>query len=226
MVKKTKQPSIDLAKLQAELQSQFRGLDPNDPSLWPVLPRALLLLVLAVVVVVALWYAWLGGYSDQLTQEQVQEQKLKDEFTMKVGKAVNLEPLKAQLEQVRQYVTQLEKQLPSKAEMDQLLSDINQAGIGRSLQFELFRPGAENMHDYYAELPISVRVSGSYGDVGLFASDIAALSRIVTLNNISLAPVAGKSGILGMDATAKTFRYLDPEELAAQKTKPPAGKKG
>lgn len=226
MVKKTKQPSIDLAKLQAELQSQFRGLDPNDPSLWPVLPRALLLLVLAVVVVVALWYAWLGGYSDQLTQEQVQEQKLKDEFTMKVGKAVNLEPLKAQLEQVRQYVTQLEKQLPSKAEMDQLLSDINQAGIGRSLQFELFRPGAENMHDYYAELPIAVRVSGTYSDVGLFAADIAALSRIVTLNNISLAPVAGKPGILGMDATAKTFRYLDPEELAAQKAKKPGGTKG
>lgn len=226
MVKKTKQPSIDLAKLQAELQSQFRGLDPNDPSLWPVLPRALLLLVLSVVVVVALWYVWLGGYSEQLTQAQVQEQKLKDEFTMKVGKAVNLEPLKAQLEQVRQYVTQLEKQLPSKAEMDQLLSDINQAGIGRSLQFELFRPGAENMHDYYAELPIAVRVSGTYSDVGLFAADIAALSRIVTLNNISLAPVAGKPGILGMDATAKTFRYLDPEELAAQKAKKPGGTKG
>lgn len=226
MVKKSKQPSIDLAKLQAQLQSQFSGLDPNDPSLWPVVPRALLLLVLAVVVVIGLWYAWLGGYSEQLTRDQAQEQKLKDEFTMKVGKAVNLEPLKAQLEQVRQYVTQLEKQLPSKAEMDQLLSDINQAGIGRSLQFELFRPGTENMHDYYAELPISVRVSGTYSDIGLFASDIAALSRIVTLNNMSLAPVAGKSGILGMDATAKTFRYLDPEEVAAQKAKQPGGKKG
>lgn len=226
MAKKTKQPSIDLADLQAKLRSQFTGLDPNDPSLWPLLPRSLLLAALAVAVVVGLWYAWLGGYADQLAQSQVQEQKLKDEFTMKVGKAVNLEPLRAQLEQVRQYVTQLEKQLPSKAEMDQLLSDINQAGLGRSLQFELFRPGTENMHDYYAELPISVRVSGSYSDIGLFAADIAALSRIVTLNNMSLAPVAGKPGILSMDATAKTFRYLDPEELAAQKTKQPGGKKG
>ena len=129
--------------------------------------------------------------------------------------AVNLEALKKQREQVQQYVTQLEKQLPSKAEMDALLSDINQAGLGRSLQFELFRPGQVLVKDYYAELPISVRVTGGYHDIGAFAADIANLSRIVTLNNIAITPA--KDGNLVMDATAKTFRYLDNEEIALQR---------
>jgi len=130
--------------------------------------------------------------------------------------AVNLDALKKQLEQVQQYVTQLERQLPSKAEMDALLSDINQAGIGRSLQFELFRPGQVSIKEYYAELPIAIRVSGRYHDVGLFAADIANLSRIVTLNNLSLSPIRGKDGVLAMDCTAKTFRYLDQNEVALQ----------
>ena len=123
-----------------------------------------------------------------------------------------------------QYVTQLEKQLPSKAEMDALLSDINQAGLGRSLQFELFRPGQIAVKDYYAELPITLRVTGKYHDIGAFASDIANLSRIVTLNNLTITPKADDS--LTMDATAKTFRYLDPNEVAAQrKATAPAGAK-
>ena len=113
-------------------------------------------------------------------------------------------------------MTQLEKQLPSKAEMDALLSDINQAGLGRSLQFELFRPGQVVVREYYAELPITVRVTGTYHDIGLFAADIANLSRIVTLNNLGLTPIASRDGYLTMDATAKTFRYLDPDEVAAQ----------
>ncbi|GAB3184495.1 type IV pilus inner membrane component PilO [Hydrogenophaga aquatica] len=226
MPKKTKKTSIDFAEIQQKLRAQFTDLDPNDPSLWPDLPRYLLLIALAVVVVVALWFAWISGYEETLAAEERREVQLKEEYTGKLGQAVNLEPLKAQLEQVQQYVTQLEKQLPSKAEMDQLLSDINQAGLGRSLQFELFRPGTINMHEYYAELPIAVRVSGSYSDIGLFASDIAHLSRIVTLNNITLAPVANRPDVLTMDATAKTFRYLDPEELLAQqKAKAAGGKK-
>jgi type IV pilus assembly protein PilO len=122
--------------------------------------------------------------------------------------------LKKQREQVQQYVTQLERQLPSKAEMDALLSDINQAGLGRSLQFELFRPGQVLVKDYYAELPIAVSVTGSYHDMGAFAADISNLSRIVTLNNISIVP--GKDGNLVMETTAKTFRYLDNEEVALQ----------
>jgi type IV pilus assembly protein PilO len=130
--------------------------------------------------------------------------------------AVNLDALRKQLEQVQQYVTQLEKQLPSKAEMDALLSDINQAGLGRSLQFELFRPGQIVVREYYAELPITIRVTGKYHDVGLFAADVANLSRIVTLNNLSLTPIASREGYLTMDGVAKTFRYLDPEEVAAQ----------
>jgi type IV pilus assembly protein PilO len=128
---------------------------------------------------------------------------------------VNLDVLKKQREQVLQYVTQLEKQLPSKAEMDALLSDINQAGLGRSLQFELFRPGQIAVRDYYAELPIVLRVSGKYHDIGAFASDIANLSRIVTLNNLTVLP--RPDGALTMDATARTFRYLDPQEVAAQR---------
>jgi type IV pilus assembly protein PilO len=226
MPKKSKKNSIDFSALQEKLRAQFTDLDPNDPSLWPDVPRYLLLAVLAVVVVVGLWFAWLSGFEETLVAERNRETQLKQEYTTKLGQAVNLEPLKAQLEQVQQYVTQLEKQLPSKAEMDQLLSDINQAGLGRSLQFELFRPGAVNMHDYYAELPIAVRVSGRYSDIGLFASDIAHLSRIVTLNNMSLAPVSGRPDVLTMDATAKTFRYLDQDELLAQQKSKSAANQG
>lgn len=217
MAKTSKKSSIDFAALQQNIRSQFTGLDPNDPSLWPNLPRYLLLCVVAVLVVVALWYVWLSDLDTRLTAERNRETQLRAEYTQKLGKTVNFEVLKAQLEQVRQYVAQLEKQLPSKAEMDALLSDINQAGLGRSLQFELFRPGQEVVRDYYAELPITVRVTGSYNEVGLFVSDVAHLSRIVTLNNLALSPVQARAGVLSMDATAKTFRYLDPDEVLAQK---------
>lgn len=205
-----------------KLSGQFRNLDPKDPSLWPEIPRFCLYLVTVVITVIALWYVWLNGYEEELVTEQATEQKLKEDYKVKLTKAVNLEELKKQREQIQQYVTQLEKQLPSKAEMDALLSDINQAGLGRSLQFELFRPGQVAVKDYYAELPIQVRVTGKYHDIGAFASDIANLSRIVTLNNLTIMPA--KDGILGMDATAKTFRYLDPDEVAAQ-SKAVGGKK-
>lgn len=205
-----------------KIGDQFRNLDPKDPSLWPNVPRFLLLFAAVIVTVVLLWYVWLNGYEEELVAEQTTEQKLKEDYKAKLTKAVNLEELKKQREQIQQYVTQLEKQLPSKAEMDALLSDINQAGLGRSLQFELFRPGQVVVKDYYAELPIQVRVTGRYHDVGAFASDIANLSRIVTLNNLTILPA--KDGTLGMDATAKTFRYLDADEVAAQ-SKAAGGKK-
>jgi type IV pilus assembly protein PilO len=214
MATKTKKSSVDFAALQQKIDVQFKGLDPNDPSLWPNIPRNLLLVVVAVVVVVALWYFWLSDMSGQLEAERKKEPELRTQYTQKLGQTVNFEVLKSQLVQVRQYVTQLEKQLPSKAEMDALLSDINQAGIGRGLQFELFRPGQIALSDYYAELPIAVRVSGSYQDIGLFVSDVAHLSRIVTINNITLTPA--KADVLTMDATAKTFRYLDPDEVLQQ----------
>ncbi len=207
-------PSFDFAAFQENLASQFRNLDPKDPSAWPALPRNALLVVTGVLVVTALWFSWLNGSEVELEAERVSETKLRDDYKGKLAKAVNLEVLKKQREQVQQYVTQLEKQLPSKAEMDALLSDINQAGLGRSLQFELFRPGQIAVKEYYAELPISIRVTGRYHDIGAFASDIANLSRIVTLNNLNVLPA--KDSTLALDATAKTFRYLDATEVAAQ----------
>jgi len=213
--------NVDVAALQADLKAQFAGLDPNDPPSWPALPRYLLCAAVTAAVITGLWFVWLSGSDEELTAESAIEVKLREEFTKKVGQAANLEALKKQREQVQRYVTQIEKQLPSKAEMDALLSDINQAGLGRSLQFELFRPGQVSVKEYYAELPIAVRVTGRYHDVGAFAADIANLSRIVTLNNLTLTPA--KEGTLTMDATAKTFRYLDNDEVALQrKTAAPA----
>lgn len=206
---------IDFPALQEKLLGQFRGLDPKDPSMWPAVPRYSAFIAVIVVVVVGLWFAWLNSSQLELETEQATEVKLREDYKVKLTKAVNLDALKKQREQVLQYVTQLEKQLPSKAEMDALLSDINQAGLGRSLQFDLFRPGQVVVRDYYAELPISLRVTGRYHDIGAFASDIANLSRIVTLNNLLLSPRA--DGGLTMDATAKTFRYLDANEVAAQR---------
>jgi len=213
--------NVDVAALQADLKAQFAGLDPNDPPSWPALPRYLLCAAVTAAVITGLWFVWLSGSDEELTAESAIEVKLREEFTKKVGQAANLEALKKQREQVQRYVTQIEKQLPSKAEMDALLSDINQAGLGRSLQFELFRPGQVSVKEYYAELPIAVRVTGRYHDVGAFAADIANLSSIVTLNNLTLTPA--KEGTLTMDATAKTFRYLDNDEVALQrKTAAPA----
>ena len=167
-----------------------------------------------VAIVVGLWFAWLSSSADELAAEQKKEVGLREDFQKKLAQAVNLEALLKQREQVQQYVTQLEKQLPSKAEMDALLSDINQAGLGRSLSFDLFRPGQVSVKEYYAELPISIRVTGRYHDIGSFASDIAHLSRIVTLNNLNIGPT---KDALGLEATAKTFRYLDADEVAAQR---------
>ena len=215
---KKKSPDIDFAALQEKIQRQFRNLDPNDPSVWPALPKALLYMVVALAVAAVLWFVMLKDYEDELEQERSTEVTLRQDYQKKLVKAVSLEALKKQREQVAQYVTQLEKQLPSKAEMAALLSDINQAGLGRSLQFEVFRPGAIVTKEYYAELPITLKVTGRYHDIGAFASDVAFLSRIVTLNNLSIAPSAKEAEILTMDATARTFRYLDADEVQAQRS--------
>jgi type IV pilus assembly protein PilO len=195
--------------------AQFRGLSADNVGTWPFLPK--MALWVFVVILCAI-----GGYifvwESQLTTLQTlrdQENTLKDQYRSKIQQAINLEELRRQKEQVNQSVLTLEKQLPSKAEMDALLSDINQAGIGRGLQFELFRPGQVVVKDYYAELPITVRVSGRYHDLGAFTSDIANLPRIVTLNNLNVQTT--KAPTLSLDAVAKTFRYLDEDELAAQR---------
>ncbi len=215
---------IDFASLQENVSAQFRGLNPNDPSMWPALPRYGLCAVLTIAVIVGLWFAWLSSSDEELKVEQAKEITLKEDYKKKLIQAVNLDALKKQREQVQQFVTQLEKQLPSKAEMDALLSDINQAGLGRSLLFDFFKPGAVSVKEYYAELPISMRVVGRYHDLGLFAADVANLSRIVTLSNLSVS--SAKDGTLSMDATARTYRYLDQEEVAAQrKATAPGAKK-
>lgn len=205
----------DTVALQDRIAAQFRGLNPNDPPSWPLVPKALLCVALAVAIVIGLWYAWLVNSAEELAAEQKKEETLKEDYKKKVAQAVNLDALRKQREQVQQYVTQLEKQLPSKAEMDALLSDINQAGLGRSLTFDLFRPGQVNVKEYYAELPIAVRVTGRYHDIGSFASDIAHLSRIVTLNNLVVTPLPG--GNLALDTQARTYRYLDKDEVNAQR---------
>jgi type IV pilus assembly protein PilO len=223
MATNTEKSKLDLAAFQQKLASQFRGLNPNDPPSWPILPQALLFLFVIVAIVVALWFAWLSSSDAELEAEQKKEISLREDYKKKLAQAVNLEALRKQREQVQQYVTQLEKQLPSKAEMDALLSDINQAGLGRSLNFDLFRPGSVAVRDYYAELPITLRVTGKFHDIGSFASDIANLSRIVTLNNLKVSP--GARDILALEATAKTFRYLDNDEVAAQRKPTPGAKK-
>ena len=217
MAKKKKSLDIDFAALQERIQRQFRNLDPNDPSVWPALPKALLYVAVAVAVAALLWFVVLKDYEAELDAERATEVTLREDYSKKMVKAVSLEGLKKQREQVQQYVTQLEKQLPSKAEMAALLSDINQAGLGRSLQFEVFRPGAMVTKEYYAELPITLKVTGRYHDIGAFASDIAFLSRIVTLNNLSIVPGGKDTDVLSMDATARTFRYLDADEVRAQR---------
>lgn len=221
--------SVDVGAALRSAGDQFRNLDRKDPSLWPLLPRVMLCAFIALVTVGLAWYLYLSGFEEELEAERATEVSLRQDYEKKLLKAVSLDGLKKQREQVQQYVTQLEKQLPSKSEMAALLSDINQAGLGRSLQFELFKPGAVVVRDYYAELPITLKVSGHYHDIGAFASDVAHLSRIVTLNNLSITPdtKAGGSGQLMMDATARTYRYLDADEVEAQRkaSKPAKGGK-
>jgi type IV pilus assembly protein PilO len=215
---KAKNPSVDIGSLVQQVTSQFRGLNPREPGQWPMLPKAVAWLVAAVAVVVACWFGLLSAATDELQAERDREPALKTDYVGKLRQAVNLDELRKQKLQVQEYVTQLEKQLPGKAEMDALLSDINQAGLGRGLQFELFRPGQVEVKDFYAELPIAIKVSGRYNDMGSFAADVANLSRIVTLHNLTIAPVAAKDagGLLSMEATARTYRYLDANEVAEQ----------
>jgi type IV pilus assembly protein PilO len=214
----------DLKNFSESLSAQFRGLNGRHPGLWPIAPRLLCALGAMALVVFLGWYLYWSPQLEELEAGRQEEVKLKDAYKDKVRQAINLDALRKQKEQVGEYVATLEKQLPSKAEMDALLSDINQAGLGRGLQFELFKPGQVVVKDYYAELPINIKVTGSYHDVGAFTSDIANLPRIVTLNNLTL--VSQKDGgTLSLDTVAKTFRYLDREEVEAQR-KAAGNKKG
>lgn len=216
--------SISLPKINfQDILDDFRYLNPNDPGAWPLVPKIAVLLGLFVAILVAgWWFVW----SDQLTEletKQREEETLRQQYLDKKRQAVNLDLYTQQLAEIDRSFGALLKQLPNKSEIEALLIEVNQAGLGRGLQFELFRPGQEQIKDFYAELPIAVKINGSYHDFGAFAADIAKLPRIVTLNNISITPVK-EGGILSLDATTKTFRYLDEEEIAKQK-KPAQGAK-
>jgi len=194
----------------------FRYMNPNDPGAWPMVPKVAVLLGIFVILLLAGWWFF---WSDQITQLETagqEELSLKDQYIAKKRQAVNLDLYTQQLAEIDRSFGALLKQLPNKSEIEALLIEVNQAGLGRGLQFELFRPGAEQIKDFYAELPVTVKINGSYHDIGAFAADVAKLPRIVTLNSIALAPLKN-SETLSLDATVKTFRYLDEEELAEQK---------
>jgi type IV pilus assembly protein PilO len=193
----------------------FRSLSFREVGNWPLLPKLLMLAVLFIAILaVGALFDWKDQY-DTLESARQTEAKLRDEYTQKKAKAVNYDLYVAQLKDVEQSFGALVKQLPNRSEIDALLTDINQAGLGRGLVFELFKPAPqEKMMDFYAELPINIRITGNYHDMGAFASDVAQLPRIVTLNDVS---INNDKGVLRMEAVAKTFRYLDEDEIARQR---------
>jgi type IV pilus assembly protein PilO len=203
----------------------LKRLNPRDIGNWPVLPKlGVLLLALLLIVAASYWFDW-RLQAEELAAARKQELDLRDTFRRKKGQAINRDAYKKQLADIEQAFGAMLKQLPNKAEMEALLTDINQAGLGRGLQFTLFRPAQqETMSEFYAELPITIRVIGAYHDIGAFASDVSQLSRIVTLNDIGVS--YDKEGNLTLDATAKTYRYLDQSELDAQKRKEKDAKAG
>ncbi|MDP3439716.1 MAG: type 4a pilus biogenesis protein PilO [Azonexus sp.] len=205
-------PEIDVQRILDD----FRLMNPNDPGSWHQIPKITVLLGFFLAILLAgWWFVW----SDQLTEletKQREEETLKQQYIEKKRQAVNLDLYTQQLADIDRSFGALLKQLPNKSEIEALLIEVNQAGLGRGLQFELFRPAQEQIKDFYAELPIAVKINGTYHDFGAFAADIAKLPRIVTLNNISISPLK-EGGLLTMDATTKTFRYLDEEEIAKQK---------
>jgi len=210
------------------LVEDLKATNWNDPGTWHAAPKALVLVAILVVIPVAGYFLDTAGQIEALESGQQEEARLKQQYLDKKKQAINLDLHRQQLREINVQFGALLRQLPDKSQMDALLVDINQAGLGRGLQFELFRPaGSDTIREFYAELPISVKVIGTYHDMGAFASDVGQLSRIVTLNDVSIS--TQKDGNLTMDATARTFRYLNDDEVAAQRKsaapKKPAAKK-
>jgi type IV pilus assembly protein PilO len=208
---KIKLPAIDFQTVAEE----FKTLDPKDPGLWPLLPRVVILTGLFILLLASAWWFGWNSQFDELESKAAEETRLKEEWLDKKKQAVNLDEYRKQLAEIDRSFGALLRQLPNKAEMEAMLIDINQSGVGRGLQFELFKPGSEVQKDFYAELPITIRLIGNYHDLGGFTGDIAKLSRIVTLNDIDIS--VDKSGTLSLTTVAKTFRYLDETEVAKQK---------
>ena len=221
-----KLPSLPQIDFKA-LADDFRNLNPQDVGTWPLAPRLATLVGLFILILAGGWWLLWNEQLETLTAREQEEVKLKDEFIAKKTQAANLDLYRQQLNEIDRSFGALLRQLPSKSEVEALLVEVNQSGMGRGLQFELFKPNQEIVKDFYAELPINVKLTGQYHDFGAFAADIARLSRIVTLNNISITGSAqAKDGALAMDAVAKTFRYLDEEELAAKRKAAQAAKGG
>ncbi len=222
-MKKSSLPTIDFRSVLRD----FQDLNPKDLGAWPLLPRVTVLVGLCLAILAAGWWFLWAEQLDSLQAKRETELKLRDEYITKKTQALNLDLYVQRLNEIERSFGTLLKQLPNKSEVESLLVEINQAGMGRGLQFELFKPGAEQVKDFYAELPITVRLTGTYHDFGSFAGDIGGLSRIVTLNNIAITTnQQSKDGTLVMDATTKTFRYLDEEELAAKRKAAQAAAKG
>ena len=220
-MKKPALPGVDFNALA----NDFRNLNPKDVGAWPLAPRIATLLGMFALVLAAGWFLVCSDAIATLELKQQEETKLRDDFLSKKRQSVNLDLYVQQLNEIDRSFGALLKQLPNKAEVESLLIEINQSGMGRGLQFELFKPSPEIVKDFYAELPISVKLTGNYHDFGAFAADIGRLSRIVTLNNVAITPNA-KDGTLTMDAVTKTFRYLDESELAARRKATQAAKGG
>ena len=221
--------SFDLGALREgidfrRLADDFRGLDPHDPGMWPAAPRVVVAVCLLVLTVAGFWWFDWQGQVETLEARQAEEVQLRESWVTKKRQAVNLEEHRRQLAEIDRQFGALLKQLPNRAEMDSLLSDINQAGLGRGLQFELFKPGADVIKEFYAEMPIDVRVTGVYHDLGEFVADLASMPRVVTLGDVGIE--ADKDGRLKLQAKAVTYRYLDEEELAQQRKAAQAAKQG
>lgn len=210
---KPRPPLVDFQQLAQD----FRTLDPKDPGLWPLAPRIVILLGLFLGLLAAAWWFGWNVQLEELATQKAQEDQFREEWIAKKTQAVNLDEYRRQLAEIDRSFGALLKQLPNRAEMGDLLVDINKAAQGRGLLVELFKPGGEAPRDFYAEVPITLTLIGSYHDIGGFTGDIAKLPRIVTLNDLNLTTTGGKEGVLTLRTTAKTFRYLDEEELARQK---------
>lgn len=216
-----KLPSIDVKRLAED----FKTLDPKDPGLWPVVPKMLVLAALFIGLIVAAWFAGWSGQLEELDAKRKKEVELKNDWLAKKKQAVNLDEYRKQLAEIDRSFGDLLKQLPNKAEMDGMIIDISQAALTRGLKQELFKPGGEAKQEFYASVPISLILTGSYNELAAFAQDVAKLPRIVTLNNIKLRPKDKSGNVLTMDTTAKTYRYLDESEMAAQKKEKKGAKK-
>lgn len=212
-------PSVDFDRISDD----FRRLGVTDIGSWALIPKITICIGIFVAVLAVAWLLFWNEENEALDNKKTEEDKLKKEYLDKRQQAANVDIYAQQLSEVDQSFGALLRQLPNKAEMESLLVDVNQAGLGRGLQFEYFRPGSEVPKDFYAEVPISVKILGTYHDFGAFASDIAKLPRIVTLNNINIQQVGNQSSnILSMEMSIKTFRYLDSDDIKAQK-KPGGG---